>query len=154
MTVGVFRDHPAAEVLEVVDDLGLEAAQLHGDEPPAVTALVAAGVQTVIKAVAAGSASIRSIDDHGADVVLLDAPIPGGGVSFDWGTVGDLAAKHKLLLAGGLGPDNVAEAVRLVRPWGVDVASGVESGTGQKDADAMFRFVAQAHATAERPTRS
>ena len=152
MTVGIFRDHLAHEVLEITGALGLEAAQLHGDEPPEVTAVVAAGVETVIKVVAAGSLSARSIDEHAADIVLFDAPIPGGGVPFEWGIVGDLVTNHKILLAGGLRPDNVAEAVRRVRPWGVDVASGVEAEPAQKDPDAIARFVAEARAAAEQPT--
>jgi phosphoribosylanthranilate isomerase len=154
MTVGIFRDHLADEVLEITGALGLGAAQLHGDEPPEVTAAVAAGVQTVIKAVAAGSPSVRSIDEHAADIVLLDAPIPGGGVPFEWGIVGDLVVKHKFLLAAGLGPGNVAEAIRRVRPWGVDVASGVETEPAHKDPVATARFVAEARAAAEQPAES
>ncbi len=152
MTVGIFREHPANEVLEITGALGLEAAQLHGDDPPEVTAAVATGVETVIKAVAADSLSVRAIDEHAADIVMLDAPIPGGGVPFEWGIVGDLVTKHKILLAGGLGPDNVAEAVRRVRPWGVDVASGVEAEPAEKDPDAIARFVAEARAAAEQST--
>ena len=68
MTVGIFGDHPANEVLDIVAALGLQAAQLHGDEPPEVTAAVAAGVETVIKVVAADRASVRSIADHAADI--------------------------------------------------------------------------------------
>jgi len=149
MTVGIFRDHAANEVLEITGVLGLDAAQLHGDEPPEFTAVVAAGVETVIKAVAAESPSVRYIDEHVVDIVMLDAPVPGGGATFEWGIVGDLVKKHKILLAGGLRPDNVAEAVRRVRPWGVDVASGVEDEPAQKDPDAIARFVAEAHAAAD-----
>lgn len=152
MTVGIFRDHLATEVLEITGALGLDAAQLHGDEPPEFTAVVAAGVETVIKAVAAASPSVRSIDEHAVDIVMLDAPVPGGGVPFEWGIVGDLVTQHKVLLAGGLRPDNVAEAVRRVRPWGVDVASGVEDEPAQKAPDAVARFVAEARAAAEQPT--
>ena len=152
MTVGVFRDHRAGEVLEITDALGLDAAQLHGDEPPEVTAVVAAGVQTVIKAVTAGSPSISSIDEHAADIVMLDAPTPGGGVPFDWAIVGDLVTTHTILLAGGLRPDTVAEAIRQVRPWGVDVASGVEAEPARKDPDAIAHFVAEARSAAEQPT--
>lgn len=154
MTVGVFRDHLANEVLEITGALGLQAAQLHGDEPPEFTAVVAAGVETVIKAIAAESPSVRFIDEHATDIVMLDAPRPGGGVPFEWGIVGDLVTKHKILLAGGLRPDNVAEAVRRVRPWGVDVASGVEAAPAQKDPDAIARFVAEARAAAEQPAES
>ncbi|MEO6570145.1 MAG: phosphoribosylanthranilate isomerase, partial [Ilumatobacteraceae bacterium] len=136
MTVGVFRDLAADEVLAVTTVLALDAAQLHGDEPPAFTTEVARGVATVIKVFTAGSASVAAIDRHAADVVMLDAPLPGGGVAFDWDLVGDLADHHRILLAGGLHPDNVGEAVRCVRPWGVDVASGVELEPGLKDAGA------------------
>ncbi len=152
MTVGIFRDHPADKVLELTGSLGLDAAQLHGDEPPGVTALVAAGVGTVIKAVVAGSPSLGSIDEHAADIVLLDAPTPGGGIPFGWDIVGDLVTRHKVLLSGGLRPTSVAEAVRRVRPWGVDVASGVEARPARKDPDEIARFVAEARAAAMQPT--
>lgn len=153
MTVGIFRDHDATQILEITGTLGLRAAQLH-DPPLEVTAVVAASVETVIVAVAAESPSVRSLDEHSADIVLLDAPIPGGGVPFDWGLVGDLVTQHKILLAGGLRPDNVAEAIRQVRPWGVDVASGVESQPARKDPDAIARFVTEARTTAEKTTQS
>lgn len=154
MTVGIFWDHLANEVLEITGALGLQAAQLHGDDPPEFTAVVAAGVETVIKVVPAGSPSVRSIDEHAADIVMLDAPRPGGGVPFEWGIVGDLVTKYRILLAGGLGSENVAEAVRRVRPWGVDVASGVEAESPHKDPDAIARFVAGARAAAEQPAES
>ena len=117
MTVGVFRNHPASEVLEITGTLGLTAAQLHGDEPPEVTAGVAAGVKTVIKVVVAGSPAVRCIDEHAADIIMFDAPIPGGGVPFDRGLVGDLVTNHRILLAGGLRPDNVAAEVRQASHW-------------------------------------
>jgi len=154
MTVGVFRDHEANEVLEVTGVLGLDAVQLHGDLPPEFTAAVAAGVDTVIKAVVAESSSLRSIDEHCADIVMLDAPHPGGGVPFDWDVVGDLVTKHKILLAGGLRPGNVAEAIRRVGPWGVDVASGVEAEPPHKNPDAIALFLAEARSAAEKPTKS
>lgn len=148
MTVGVFLDHTAAEVLRTTEALGLDAAQLHGDEPPEVTAAVARGVATVIKVVTPGSPSMRRIDEHGADIVMLDAATPGRGVPFDWDLVGDLVTNHRILLAGGLHPDNVADAVRRVRPWGVDVASGVETSPGLKDRAAVARFTAAARSVA------
>jgi phosphoribosylanthranilate isomerase len=154
MTVGVFRNHAADEILEITSALGLSAAQLHGEESPEITAAVATGVDTVIKVVEAENPSTRSlIDEHAADIVMLDAATPGGGVAFDWDLVGDLVTTHKILLAGGLRPDTVAEAIRQVGPWGVDVATGVESATGRKDPAAIARFVAQARAAA-RPSTS
>ncbi len=144
MTVGVFRNHSASEVLEITDTLGLDAAQLHGQESPETTAAVAAGVSTVIKVFTAGSAQVQLVSEFAADIVMIDAATPGGGVPFDWDLVGDLVETNKILLAGGLGPDTVAAAVRQVRPWGVDVASGVESENGLKDAELLGRFVTQA----------
>lgn len=141
MRVGVFRGHPADEILEITSALGLDAAQLHGDEPPEFTSRVASGVATLIKAVSATSPSVHTLDEHAADIVMLDAAEPGGGVPFDWSLVGDLVERHRILLAGGLRPDNVAEAIRQVRPWGVDVASGVESTPGTKGRVAMADFI-------------
>lgn len=150
MTVGVFRNHPVADILAITDELGLAAAQLHGDEPPNVTQAVAARVGTVIKVLAADHPAIYTlVEEHTADIVMLDAPTPGGGVAFDWDLVGDLVTRHKLLLAGGLRPDNVAEAIRRVRPWGVDVASGVEASSGRKDPTALVRLVTNARRTHE-----
>ena len=149
MTVGIFRNHQASEVLDITGELRLKAAQLHGDEPPQVTAAVAAGVETVIKVVAAGSRAVRCIDEHDADIIMLDSPDPGSGVPSDWSLVGELVTNHKILLAGGLRPDNVAEAIRRVRPWGVDVASGVEAACGHKDSNAIARFVHEAHTAAK-----
>jgi phosphoribosylanthranilate isomerase len=144
LTVGIFRDHLAREVIDTVDEVGLGAAQLHGSETPQVSRQVHERVPVLIRAMAASDPQLSGIDEHGADVVLVDAPVPGGGVPFDWKLVGDLTVRHRVLLAGGLRPDTVAEAVRAVRPWGVDVASGVESAPGRKDPDAVREFVAAA----------
>jgi phosphoribosylanthranilate isomerase len=79
----------------------------------------------------------------GAGTLLLEAPGRGGrGVAPDWGRAAILAGRVRLVLAGGLTPENVGEAIRRVRPYGVDVASGVESAPGVKDRARMFRFVA------------
>lgn len=148
LVVGVFRDHLADEVIEIVEETGLDAAQLHGSETPATTRRVRTSVPIVFRALAAGDPQLASIEDHAADVLLLDAPTPGGGVPFDWTLVGDLGRRHRLLLAGGLRPENVVEAITAVRPWGVDVASGVETSPGVKDHDAIRRFVSMARAAA------
>jgi phosphoribosylanthranilate isomerase len=144
LTVGVFRDHLAREVLEIAEAVGLRAAQLHGSETPATSAEVHAHVPVLIRGMPAGDPQVDEIDRHGADVLLLDAPTPGGGEPFDWSLVGDLTHRHRVLLAGGLRADTVAEAIRTVRPWGVDVASGVEASVGRKDPDALRAFVAAA----------
>jgi phosphoribosylanthranilate isomerase len=122
--------------------------QLHGAEPPAVSRRVHAEVPVLIRAMAAGSPELSTIDDHGADVLLLDAPTPGAGVAFDWALVGDLTRRHRVLLAGGLRPDTVADAIATVLPWGVDVSSGVEATPGRKDPGAVHAFVHAARAAA------
>lgn len=142
MTVGIFHEHGLDEILEVLAVLDLKAAQLHGDHAPDVNAAIRANVQTLITVVVAGQAMSGPLDAD--DVVMVDAPNPGQGVPFDWGLVGDLVTKHKILLAGGLRPDNVSDAIRRVRPWGVDVATGVEAPDGRKDPNAIARFVAAA----------
>ncbi len=144
LALGVFRDQPVDLMVEVVGALGLHGAQLHGDEPPEVTAAMAARVGLTIKVVAAGSPAMATVHEHGADVVMVDGPNPGAGIPFDWDLVGDLAVTQRLLLAGGLRPGTVAAAIERVRPWGVDVASGVELGPRQKDRSLMERFVAAA----------
>ncbi len=144
LTVGVFRDHLADEVIEIAHEVGLDVAQLHGQETVVTCRRVRAEVSIVFRAMAADDPQLAAIDAYEADVVLLDAPVPGGGVPFDWGLVGDLTARHRVLLAGGLRPGNVAEAVATVRPWGVDVCSGVEASAGRKDHDAVRRFIALA----------
>lgn len=152
LTVGVFRDHLPHEVLAMVDEAGLDVAQLHGSETVATTRAVHAAVPLVFRAMAAGDPQLAEIDAHRADVVLIDAPTPGGGgggVPFDWTLVGDLTTRHRVLLAGGLRPDNVADAIHAVQPWGVDLASGVESSPGHKDHDAMRVFVANARAAVD-----
>jgi phosphoribosylanthranilate isomerase len=144
LSVGVFRDHLADEVIEIAAAAGLDGAQLHGSETPATSLAVAEHLRFVIRAMAAGDPQLVDIDDHRADVLHLDAPTPGGGVPFDWSLVGDLGARHRLLLAGGLRPGNVAEAIAAVRPWGVDGATGTEASFGKKDPDLLRRFVAEA----------
>ncbi|MDZ7673602.1 MAG: phosphoribosylanthranilate isomerase [Acidimicrobiales bacterium] len=148
LTVGVFRDHSAREVIETVEAVGLRAVQLHGAEPPAISRQVHATVPVVIRAMAVDDPQLPAVDEHAADVVLVDAPVPGGGEVFDWTLLGDLTARHRILLAGGLHPGNVADAIAAVGPWGVDVASGTEASFGKKDPSAVRRFVAEARAAA------
>lgn len=148
LIVGVFRDHLSHEVIEIAEQVGLEAAQLHGNETPSTSRTVHAAVPILIRAMAAGAPELTTIDEHGADIVHLDAPNPGSGMTFDWSLVGDVGRRHRLLLAGGLRPSNVADAIVAVRPWGVDVASGVETAPGVKDHDAIARFVEVARAAA------
>jgi phosphoribosylanthranilate isomerase len=148
MTIGVFRDHEAPEILDITQSLGLGGAQIH-ESTPELTSEVADAVQMVIVAVTGDDPSIRSLEDHAADVFMLDGPDPGSGITFDWDSVGDLVQRYRILLAGGLRSDTVAKAIRRVRPWGVDVASGVEASPAEKDPYAVARFVAEARTALE-----
>ena len=148
LTVGVFRDEAPERVIEIVQATGLKAAQLHGHETPGQTQRVKARVPVVFKAFAAGDASVRRAREHGAAAVLVDNPRPGSGHVFDWSLAEDVPGGLRLVLAGGLGPDNVADAIATVHPWGVDACSGLESEPGRKDARKVRAFIANAREAA------
>ena len=151
MTVGVFRNTGKARVVETVNRIGLRAAQLHGKESPTTTRWVAERVPVTIRALPAGSPELDRFDEFGADLLLLDAPTPGSGQVFDWAMADGRSSAQPMLLAGGLTPDNVCEAIERVDPYGVDVASGVESGPGRKDPRLLRAFMTNARAA--RPAR-
>ena len=131
----------------------MKAAQLHGHESPETTRAVKAHVRFVIQAFPAGSDALRRADEHGADVIMIDAVAPGSGTVFDWGLVDDAPQDSKILLAGGLTPENVATAIGRVEPWGVDVSSGVESEPGRKDPLKLRSFIEAARGAAPEPYR-
>jgi phosphoribosylanthranilate isomerase len=146
MTVGVFRDETAEKVVETVHRAGLRGAQLHGHETPEMTWWVGERIPFVIKAFAAGEAALNDAARYRASAVLLDAPNPGSGRVFDWRLADGVPDKTRLVIAGGLNPDNVAAAIEATRPWGVDVATGVESAPGRKDPRLVRAFIANARA--------
>jgi len=144
LTVGVFVDEELSRVREAIWKCDLDYAQLHGGEPPAYVAALGG---RAIKALRVRSAAdVERLGAYQAAAYLLDAYHPtkpgGTGEVWDWGLA--VAAKRygPVILAGGLTPDNVAQVVRRVWPYGVDVSSGVESAPGEKDHDKMRRFVA------------
>jgi len=151
VTVGVFRDTLPERVVEVVTQVGLRAAQLHGAETVDDCAYVAARVPMVVKALPADHPNLREARRFRADAILVDAPMPGSGQLFDWKLAEGVPGVRRLLLAGGLSPGNVGEAIRVVRPWGVDVSSGVESSPGHKDPRKVRAFVQAARAAAPEP---
>jgi phosphoribosylanthranilate isomerase len=136
ISVGVFVDAPLEDVNRAVERIGLKAVQLHGAETPEYAAGVKAG--RVIKAfrVRAGFDDAR-IDDYPECLILLDAHVeglPGGtGRAFEWDIARKAWERAPIILAGGLNPENVEEAIRTVRPMAVDVSSGVEARPGEKD---------------------
>ena len=150
--VGVFVDAPAEEVRAVLDAAGLDLAQLHGREPPALVealhprAFKALRPRSPEEAEAMAEVYRAALPDAATlPQLLVDAyhPIrPGGtGLRADWGIARELARRFRLLLAGGLTPENVGEAIVQVRPWGVDVSSGVERSKGLKDPAKLRAFV-------------
>ncbi|MBN8583215.1 MAG: phosphoribosylanthranilate isomerase [Anaerolineae bacterium] len=149
--VGVFVNSSVEEIKDILAICSLDLAQLHGDETPE---MVASFNGKAFKAVRLSSSEsfdpsifVRESVTESVDnpAMLIDAAVKGvyggSGVTADWASAAKLAKKYPLLLAGGLTPENVADAVRQVQPWGVDVASGVESAPGEKDAEKMKAFV-------------
>ena len=140
--VGVFVNLPAAEVRGILRACALDLAQLHGDEPPQTLAQLA---PLAFKAFRGDCDRADEYARAEPPACLFDASVPGAyggtGVPADWSAAAALAGRRAILLAGGLNPENVARAVQRVRPWGVDVASGVESAPGVKDAGKMSAFV-------------
>lgn len=141
LTVGVFRDDHPSRVIDVVATAGLKAAQLHGHETPDAVAEVSRHVRTVIKAFSAGSTDLRRADQFGTNLVLIDAASPGSGSVWDWSLADEVPEGVNVILAGGLDPTNVSAAIARVRPWGVDVSSGVERSPGRKDALKVKAFI-------------
>ena len=146
LTVGVFRDELKERVVEVTHEAGLQAAQLSGRETSNDSSWVAQRVPYLIKAFTAGDAAIDHLDGYSTSAVLVDAPQPGSGEVFDWSMLDGRERGRPLILAGGLHPQNVGQAVRIVRPWGVDVATGVESSPGTKDPVKVREFILNARA--------
>lgn len=144
LTVGVFRDEAPQRVVDICHRAALRAAQLHGHEGPEDTQLVRSKVGIVIKGFIAGSPMLDRVGDFGADAILVDSHAPGSGEVFDWSLAEGAPLGKRVILAGGLTPANVAEAIERVRPWGVDVSTGVESALGKKDALKVRDFIRNA----------
>ncbi len=150
-TVGVFVNTDFETIMQTLDHCHLDLAQLSGDEPPDLLARLGEKAFKSIRPQTIAEAFV-AVDAYPPrrtpPALLVDAYQPGAyggtGVVGDWSLACDLALQMPLLLAGGLTPENVAEAVRQVQPWGVDVASGVESAPGIKDAGKMRWFIAAA----------
>jgi phosphoribosylanthranilate isomerase len=141
LTVGVFRDEAPSRVVDIMHGAKLRAAQLHGHETPAQTKWVKERVSLVIQGFPAGDTALAHADDYGADAILIDSPAPGSGDVFDWSLAEGAPMGRRVILAGGLTPENVADAIERVRPWGVDVSTGVETEPGRKDARKVRAFV-------------
>ncbi len=145
--VGIFVDESPERVESIFREVGLDAVQLHGGESPeACRWLMARGVRVIRALRVQGPETIAEAARYPDCTILLDAYVQGElggtGKTFDWELARELAASRPVILSGGLRPENVAEAVRRVRPYGVDVSSGVEGGTpGRKDFDRVRAFI-------------
>ena len=148
LTIGVFRNEAPERVVDIVHSAGLRGAQLHGQETVEQAQLVRKQVPFMIQAFAAGDRAVERAIEYSADAIIIDSPTPGSGKVFDWSLAEGVPAGSRLILAGGLTPENVAGAIAQVRPWGVDCATGVESEPGRKDARKVRAFVANAKAAA------
>ena len=162
VAVGVFVDRPALEVAELADRLGLRIVQLHGQEPPEDLLILSRfrivrafriGRRTDWESVAGYLARAEALGRR-PDEVLIDAYVPGQPGGTGACISEDLLDRRPplphLILAGGLTPQNVAERIARVRPWMVDVASGVERAPGRKDQTAVAAFIRAAHAALDR----
>lgn len=149
--VGVFVNHPADEINAVVSRVGLAMVQLHGDEPVEHWGRISVPVTKAL-----GLSDVGAVDafaDWPASVMPLldvaDSERRGGtGRTIDWRRAAAVAAHRRVMLAGGLRPDNVEEAVRTVRPYAVDISSGVERVPGVKD-EALIRVLVAAVSRAD-----
>jgi len=149
-TVGVFVNLPAGDVIGACMDCGLTVAQLHGDESPDQCRLISrAGINVIKSFRVRDHASLDAMVRYDAvDFFLFDTYDPervgGTGRPFDHSLAVGASKIYRLILAGGLTPENVAEAVATVRPWGVDVSSGVEASPGRKDPAKVEVFIRNA----------
>ncbi|MEW6359188.1 MAG: phosphoribosylanthranilate isomerase [Planctomycetota bacterium] len=142
--VGLFVNETARMVWDICQACGIDTVQLHGDERPEYIADLRP--LKIIKAFRIEKRTdLKRLTRYEVDGYLLDAYVPGKpggtGKTFDWTIAADANRYGAIILAGGLNPDNVAEAIRIARPFAVDVCSGVESGPGQKDKDKLVRFL-------------
>lgn len=145
-TVGLFVNEALATINALADQCGLDIIQLHGEESPDYCAAVN---RRIIKAFRVkDAASIATMAEYPAAAYLLDTWSPtshgGTGMTFNWDLAAQATASHQIILAGGLTPDNVGNAVRQVRPYAVDVSSGVESAPGRKDPHLVQQFIREA----------
>jgi phosphoribosylanthranilate isomerase len=158
LTVGVFVDQELEQVLEIAEQTGIMALQLHGNESPQYLDRLGAYLKIKVFKVC-DDFRPRELERYpSASLFLLDGFAPGlvGGTgrTFDWSLAKQAKQYGKIILAGGLTPGNVAEAVRQVQPWGVDVATGVESEPGKKDPHLMRAFIQAARAAARETASS
>jgi phosphoribosylanthranilate isomerase len=141
--VGIFVNEPSEMIRKILESTGIQAIQLQGDESPDFCSQFS---QPIIKAIRIKDQnSMKTIEDYRVSALLLDCYSPGhyggSGKAFDWSLAVEARKYGRIILAGGLGPDNITEAIREVKPYGVDVCSGVEKEPGKKDHKKLKAFI-------------
>ena len=148
--VGVFCNQPKKEVEQIGNRLGLKYLQFHGEETALYCdAFMQKGFEVIKTFHVKDAMSLKRIDEYNVSAFLFDtysrSEKGGSGISFDWNVIEDKPYVHdKLFLAGGLNPENIADAVEKIHPFAVDVASGVESSPGVKDPEKLRAFFERA----------
>ncbi|MGF1472808.1 MAG: N-(5'-phosphoribosyl)anthranilate isomerase [Rubrobacteraceae bacterium] len=149
LKVGVFVNEDSGTILRAADEVGLDYAQLHGDEEPETVTYVRERGLKVIKALRVrDAASLEDLGRYEADLILLDAYSAkargGTGERFDWGLAKTVKGYANILVSGGLTPENVRAAVEFFEPYGVDASSSLETAPGKKNGERVRRFVSAA----------
>ena len=143
LAVGVFVNEPLESLITIADESGITALQLHGDESPDYCRELARDRYVIKTLAVSGDDDINAIETYEVDAIMLDTRdthLRGGtGRVFDWSIARQV--RQKLFLAGGLSPENIAEAIETVQPYGVDACSALEDTPGKKNHDRIRRFV-------------
>jgi phosphoribosylanthranilate isomerase len=151
-TVGVFVNETVARMLEIIDFAGINTIQLHGDEPPETCHIR----HSVVKAFRVRDfTDLKPLEQYKASAFLLDTytadSFGGTGQIFNWDIAIEAKRFGRIILSGGLTPNNIEKAVKMVKPYAVDVSSGVEASKGKKDLKKMRVFIERAKFSLNRP---
>ena len=141
----VFRENDNDFILDTLSELNVEMVQLHGDLRDDLLSRLRDQNLLVVKALNIEDREFEEFDESKVDAVLIDGPRPGSGRTHSWERLATRAFRVPMIVAGGLTPDNVGEAIVSTNAWGVDCASGVESAPGRKDHELVNSFVDNAH---------
>ena len=144
LAVGVFGGIPVGDVARLAEQAGVGAVQLHGPYPRSAFEQLGGSSVRLLRATTLDADTDLRVGAYGEEMLLLDSAVAGSGRRWDLSLLEHARPQGRWLLAGGLTPDNVAEAVAAARPWGVDVSSGVESHRGVKDHGLIQGFVTAA----------
>lgn len=144
LVVGVFRNDEPDVILHAVEQVSLDAVQVHGVLDDQVLNELRRRGLLVIKALSVGESEFFTFDEGAVDAVLVDGPTPGSGAAHSWDDLANRSFSVPVIVAGGLDVTNVARVIETTGAWGVDVATGVESSPGVKDRELVMNFVGAA----------